>query len=138
MTLAKALKRKNRLTQKISKLQQEIQSENSVRADDLRKIKVEDLMSEFNEKVDQLIKLKIAIFIASTPQRENILRLGELKSQIIFFQGITNSFFLFLTFPKVRDIISSSLLSCIFFFCLFLGLLKLIKSLAVEYNFSPE
>ena len=91
MTLAKALKKKNRLAQKISKLQQEIQRENSVRADDPRKIKVEDLYSELDQKVNDLIKLKLAIFIASTPMRENILRLSELKSKIIFLQGINTT-----------------------------------------------
>ena len=89
MNLAKAMKTKNRVVQKISKLQQEIQRENSVQIDDPRKIKVEDLMVELQEKVDQLIKLKIAIFIASTPMRENILRLSELKSRIVFLQGIS-------------------------------------------------
>ena len=89
MTLAKALKNKNRLAQKISRLQQEIQQENSVQKDDPRKIKVEDLMVEITEKVERLIKLKIAIFIASTPMRENILRLSELKSRIVFLQGIS-------------------------------------------------
>ena len=88
MTLAKALKKKNRLAQKISKLQQEIQRENSVKIDDPRKLKVEDLFSELNDKVAQLIKLKIAIFVASIDMRENILRLSELKSKIIFLQGI--------------------------------------------------
>ena len=91
MTLAKALKKKNRLTQKISKLQQEIQRENSVREDDPRKIKVEDLFNELDCKVAELIKLKIVIFIASTPMRENILRLSELKSKIVFLQGISTT-----------------------------------------------
>lgn len=89
MTLAKALKQKNRVTQKINKLQQEIQRENSVQIDDPRKIKVEDLMVELKKKVLQLIKLKIAIFIASTPMRENILTLSELKSEIVFLQSIS-------------------------------------------------
>ena len=91
MTLAKALKKKNRLTQKISKLQHEIQRENSVREDDPRKIKVEDLFNELDCKVAELIKLKIVIFIASTPMRENILRLSELKSKIVFLQGISTT-----------------------------------------------
>ena len=91
MTLAKALKQKNRLAQKISNLQKDIQRENSVRDDDLRKIKVEDLLEELIRKVNELIKLKIAIFVASTPMRESILRLGELKSRIVFLQGINTT-----------------------------------------------
>jgi len=89
MTLAKALKRKNRLAQKISKFEKEIQRENSVQIDDPRKIKVEDLMKERIAIIQQLVKLKIAIFIASTPMRENILNLSELKSEIVFLQGIS-------------------------------------------------
>ena len=89
MTLAKALKRKNRLAQKISKFEKEIQRENSVQIDDPGKIKVEDLMKERIAIIQQLVKLKIAIFIASTPMRENILNLSELKSEIVFLQGIS-------------------------------------------------
>ncbi len=88
MTLAKALKQKNRLAQKICKLQQEIQQENSTRADDLRKIKVEDLVVELEGTVQNLIRTKVAIFVAGTPMRENILLLSELKSKIVFLQGI--------------------------------------------------
>ena len=75
MNIAKALKRKNRIAHKINKIQQEIQRENSVQIDDPRKINVEDLMKERIEKIQQLVKLKITIFIASTPMRENIINL---------------------------------------------------------------
>ena len=88
MTLAKALKIKNRLTQKITRLQQEIQRENSARLDDPRKIDVEKSMTELKETIQELIRIKITIFIASTPMRENILKLSELKSEIVFIQSI--------------------------------------------------
>ena len=88
MNLAKALKQKNRLAQKINNLKEEIQRENSTRQDDPKKIKVEDLMEELNTVIDKLIKLKIVIFVAASSQRENILRLGELKSRIIFLKSI--------------------------------------------------
>lgn len=88
MTLAKALKKKNRLAGKVSKLQQEIQKENSARSDCPKKIEVEKLMTELEEIIKALIKIKIAIFVASTPQRENILTLSELKSQIVFLESI--------------------------------------------------
>lgn len=88
MTLAKALKLKNRLAQKISDLQMDIMSENSARADADRKISVEDLMKELEEAKKELIKLKMAIFVASTPIRENILKLSELKSDISFLRNI--------------------------------------------------
>jgi hypothetical protein len=89
MILAKALKQKNRLAQRISKLQEEIQVENSSRVDDPKKINVEDSLAELESTTEKLIKIKIAIFVASTPVRENILRLGELKSKIVFLKGIS-------------------------------------------------
>ncbi len=88
MNLAKALKQKNRMAQKISGIQQEIQNENVIRVDEDGKIDVEKLMADFDLATNNLIKLKIAIFVASTPMRENILRLGELKSRIVFLRGI--------------------------------------------------
>ncbi len=88
MTLAKALKQKNRLAQKISGLQSEIQRENSARSDDPRKINVEELMGQLEKVKEDLIKLKIVIFVASTPMRESILRLGELKAHIAFLRSM--------------------------------------------------
>ena len=88
MILAKALKVKNRLVKKINSLQQDITGENSIRVDNERKIVVTELMETLHKTIEELIRLKIAIFAASTPMRENILRLGELKSRIVFLQGI--------------------------------------------------
>ncbi len=88
MNLAQALKRKNRLVQNVSILQHEIQRENSSRKDNLIIIKVEELMTELDQAVEDLIKIKIVIFVAGTPMRENILKLSELKSKIVFIQGI--------------------------------------------------
>jgi len=76
------------LAQKIAQLQHEVQNENSARFDDPRKIKVEDSMTDLEQSVNNLIKIKIAIFIASTPMREHILKLSELKSRIFFLQTI--------------------------------------------------
>jgi len=91
MNLAQALKKKNRVIQKINQLKQDVQTENSKRTDAARKIKVTELWEAVNKGINELIKLKIAIFIASTPMRENILRLGELKSKIDFIKGINTT-----------------------------------------------
>jgi len=45
-------------------------------------------MTDLEQSVNNLIKIKIAIFIASTPMREHILKLSELKSRIFFLQTI--------------------------------------------------
>jgi hypothetical protein len=91
MTLAKALKTKNRLAQKINNLQMEIQQENSFRADSSKRIDVEVLMLELQNATEELIKLKIVIFVASTPMRENILRLSEQKAKIVFLKAINTT-----------------------------------------------
>jgi len=91
MTLAKALKTKNRLAQKVNNLQMEIQTENSYRKDSSKVTDVEVLMKELQEATEELIKLKIAIFVASTPMRENILRLSEQKAKINFLKSINTT-----------------------------------------------
>jgi len=91
MNIAKALKLKNRLAQKISEAQIDIQHENSVREDSPKRTNVESVMEEYAKLTDQLIKLKVAIFVATTPVREHILRLGELKSKVTFLKGINTT-----------------------------------------------
>jgi archaellum component FlaC len=89
MTLAKALKKKNRLVQKISSLQREVQSSNSsTKPEAERKISTIDSMVELEAKIEDLIKLKTSLFEASTPMRDTILRLAELKSRIGFLNSI--------------------------------------------------
>ena len=91
MNLAKALKLKNRLIQNINELQSEVQRNNSYREDGIRKIDTHKSMEDLVAATEKLIKLKISIFVASTPMRENILRLGELKSRIQFLKGINTT-----------------------------------------------
>jgi len=88
MNLAKALKIKNRLANKISTLQTDIQKHNSILAEPERKINVTAMMTELDSAVQELINLKITIFVASTPVRETILKLAEIKSRIAFLKGI--------------------------------------------------
>jgi len=46
------------------------------------------MMVELDAAVQDMIKLKLTIFIASTPMRETILKLAETKSRIAFLRGI--------------------------------------------------
>jgi len=69
-------------------LQTDIQTKNSVPVDQERKIDVTSLMSELNKTVNDMIRLKITIFVASMPVRETILRMAELKSKVAFLKGI--------------------------------------------------
>jgi len=88
MNLAKALKTKSRLAQKIAQLQNDIQQHNSVPADKERKIDVTTMMTDLETAVNDLVRLKLTIFVASTPVRETILRLAEVKSRVSFLKGI--------------------------------------------------
>ena len=88
MNLAKALKTKKRLTQLISTLQMDIQIHNSSPSGKDRKIDVSKLMEDLQRAVKRLIRLKLIIFTASEPMRENILELAELKSRISFLKDI--------------------------------------------------
>jgi len=88
MNLARALKLKNRLGQKIRELEEEVQKENSKRVGSIIKIKVDESMAELQKTINNLIKLKLAIFEASREMRENILRLSENKSKIVFLKSI--------------------------------------------------
>ena len=88
MNLAKALKTKSRLVNKIASLQNDIQKYNSVATDQERKIDVNKMMEELEKSIHNLIVLKILIFEASAPMRETILTLAELKSRITFLRGI--------------------------------------------------
>ena len=69
-------------------MQTDIQTKNSVPVDQERKIDVTSLMSELNKTVNDMIRLKITIFVASMPVRETILRMAELKSKVAFLKGI--------------------------------------------------
>lgn len=90
MNLAKAMKVKNRKIKKISELQRDIQNNNSViEAEGVkRKFDIDKLLVDLDNEVKELVNLKLSIFIASTPMRENILLLAETKSKIAFLNGI--------------------------------------------------
>jgi len=74
------------MVQKIAQLQTDIQDHNSIPSDQDRKIDVNALMAELEQAVDELVKMKLTIFVASTPMREHILRLAEAKSRISFLK----------------------------------------------------
>ena len=76
------------MIKKIRDLQEDIKRNNSVRADDEKKLDVNQLMKDLKIAVDELLQLKLSIFEASRPIRENILRISEAKSEIAFLKGI--------------------------------------------------
>jgi hypothetical protein len=81
LTLAKALKLKNRLAGRLAKVDNDLESYNSVLAgSDHPNIK--GIYEDRQKLVAQLIELKVAINSANQVAQRTIFRLGELKSQV--------------------------------------------------------
>jgi hypothetical protein len=81
ITLARALKFKNRLAGRLAKLDSDFEKYNSALAgSDQLDMKV--LWAERSKLVGQLIELKVSINAANQPIQRTIFELGELKSQV--------------------------------------------------------
>lgn len=87
VTLAKALKLKNRLAGRVSKLTQDIQTYNSIQ-DGAESINVKDRLTERAETVRLLTELKYAIFRANEPVQKAIFELAELKAEVALLTGL--------------------------------------------------
>ena len=82
MTLAKALKYKNRLLKKLSKVTGEIRKWNSIVVGAEREKDAKALVDSRRLLVDNLIATKMAIFTANGPIQEDIFTLAEIKGEI--------------------------------------------------------
>ena len=82
MTIAQALKEKNKKAAKIGKLWQKISSYNSVIEGSEKPYDVEKLWEEYNLEIAGLIELKAKIHEASSPVRKDIFAMSELKSKV--------------------------------------------------------
>jgi hypothetical protein len=81
VTLARALKLKNRLAGRLAKLDNTFENYNSVPAGADR-LDIKALYAERGQLVAQLIELKVAINAANQPVQRTIYELGELKSLV--------------------------------------------------------
>lgn len=90
MKLAKALKEKKKLTSEISHLKNLIQSKNSFikGSNTPDKFDVERLFSELQEKIQELVNLKIVINQANKEIQSLIYQLSEYKAIISFLEGL--------------------------------------------------
>lgn len=88
ISLAKALKLKNRLAGRLNKVQQDIQMYNSVLEEQAGQVDVMALNKLRQEIVDALVSLKTKIILGNAKIQERIIRQGELKSQMAWLQGI--------------------------------------------------
>lgn len=82
ITLARALKYKKRVQQRIGEAAKLIQAHNSALVGVTREYDVKELRAEYLRLVEHLIDLKFKIYQANDEIYADILRLAELKSQI--------------------------------------------------------
>ena len=87
-TLAKALKIKNRLTENIAEMKNNIKQNNTVLKDGIRKVDVRKTAELHTKAIEALAALKYEIYKANEPIQEDIFRLSELKSEIIMWDKV--------------------------------------------------
>ena len=88
ITLAKALKVKNRLTGRLAKVQADIQAYNSVPEGQAGQVNVPALLKIRGEPVGALVALKAAINDANREAQRDIYLLAEKKATAQFLAGV--------------------------------------------------
>ena len=88
ITLAKALKLKNRLTGRLAKVQADIQAYNSVPQGQADQVNVPALTKAREELVGALVSLKTAINEANREVQRDIYELAEKKATAQFLAGL--------------------------------------------------
>ena len=89
ITLAKALKVKNRLTGRLAKVQADIQAYNSVPEGQADQVNVPVLMQAREELVGALVSLKTATNDANREAQQDIYDLAEKKATAQFLAGVS-------------------------------------------------
>ncbi len=88
MTIAQALKEKNKLATRIKINWFRISTKNALPVGAIRPYDINQVKEETLKMIDELIKLKTSIHLASVPVREKIFRLSELKSVLTNLEKI--------------------------------------------------
>jgi hypothetical protein len=88
ITLAKALKVKNRLAGRLAKVQADIQAFNSVPEGQADQVNVPELLRTREELVEALVGLKTAISDANREVQRDIYLLAEKKATAQFLAGV--------------------------------------------------
>lgn len=89
MTLAKALKHKNRVAQKMARISDDIRNNNSILAVNEPEVDVNALDTMRLELMGHLVELKTTIHRASDKVRATIFMLSEFKTSIGFYRSIS-------------------------------------------------
>ncbi len=88
MTLAQALKRKNRLAQMVTDARQRASQHNSTLEGNAPAFNVHELMAQNRQNQERLVRLKAAISRANEPIQEDIYRMAELKGEASWLRGL--------------------------------------------------
>ena len=80
MTIAQALKEKNKRLNQINKLWDRLSTNNSIPEGNEREFNPEALLKQLNDETNSFIELKTKIHLACEPVREKMFRLSELKN----------------------------------------------------------
>ena len=88
VTLARALKLKKRIIERIEKYEEDITLSNRIIVGNIRDIDVNETMRLKKNLKDILINLKVKIHEAGAPIRHEIFTLSEIKSDINFLKAI--------------------------------------------------
>ncbi len=88
VNLSQALRHKNRIIERMRKLEVEIARNNCVVGGTDRQLDVEAAFSELQQLHDHLVRVKLDIEKATDPIREPILRIGEACAMINFLRQL--------------------------------------------------
>jgi hypothetical protein len=97
MTISQALKEKNKKVAKINTLWIRFSQYNSMPEGEEKPYSSKEVWEEIVKNTNELVELKRAIHISSSPVREKIFLLSELKTQIARLKGLN------ITNGKVND-----------------------------------
>ena len=88
VSLARALKEKNRVAGRLAKAREIVREENSKDKSLPRRVDVEAAYAEARELKRRLVDIKTAISLANAPIVAKILELDEVKSEITFLDNL--------------------------------------------------
>ena len=88
VTIARALKEKNRIAGRLAKAREQVGKENSCDKKVPRGIDVVETFAQSKVLRDRLIAIKSAIAIANQPIVAKIIELDEVKSEIAYLNGL--------------------------------------------------
>lgn len=93
MNLAKLLKYKKRVAQRIAKVSSDISGENCVMEQNEREVNIRELIAERGRLVTHMVDLKTKLAVANVTSgvQKRIFVLDELKSEISFLNGLNTN-----------------------------------------------